>query len=169
MRTVQLDENAGGKKLRDYCNGEQRVQCFLLPPRLKGGSDCQVASFGAEHGNLTVTFDRTFACAAAPALVRCNPGLFLLRPDDGDVKQITAKSAPSILKQFKSEFPDWDTVPWRNSWIEVTPSLVYVYCTLSSPPARVGFCKRSDLGWQDSVRIWLNTNAQATALSGPES
>ncbi len=35
IRIVQLDKNAGGKKLRNACNEQGAVQCELLPEDLR--------------------------------------------------------------------------------------------------------------------------------------
>ena len=59
MRTVQLDKNAGAKKLRDDCNREKLVRCILLPRKLREKSDEEVLDFGATNGYLTLSFDKT--------------------------------------------------------------------------------------------------------------
>lgn len=159
MRTAQLDKNAGGKKLRDLCNAQGLVRCFLLPEGVRVAGDQEVAEFAINHQNLTLTFDRTFCFVAANVLAGRNPGLLLLRADDRSVQQISTKTAPAMLGTFKEQFPDWHLVPWRNSFVKITPTLVYVHHTRSAPPGFVAVLQRSEAGWQDVFRRLLVDNA----------
>src|SRR5438552_17426258 len=111
MRTVQLDKNAGGKKLREYCNQDGAVECFLLPPAVRDAEDADVADFGVRHGNLTLTFGKGFMLNAAPRIVGINPGILPMRTDDNSFEQVSTKTAPKMLRAFKEQFPEWHEVP----------------------------------------------------------
>ena len=50
MRTVQLDKNAGSKKLRDACNEQGVVRCILLPRDVRDQSDEAVPQFAITNG-----------------------------------------------------------------------------------------------------------------------
>lgn len=159
MRTVQLDKNAGGRKLKDACNKEGIVRCILLPHDVRERSDAEVLEFGIENGYLTLTFDRQFYIETAHILVGQNPGLLLMRVDDESDWRINTKTAPKILRDFKNSFPEWYSVPWRNSVIELTPTLVFVYHTLSYPLQRIVMLKRTENGWQEALKCILESNA----------
>jgi hypothetical protein len=160
MRTVQLDKNAGGKKLRDECNRQGVVQCVLLPPEVRDLSDPEVVEHGIRNGYLTLTFDRGLFVNSADRLVGRNPGLLLLRADDGSCQQVSTKTAPKLLTTFKKEFPDWNLAPWQNSIVELTPTLVFVYHTRSAPPVLMAILQRTDAGWQDKLKQLLEENAR---------
>ena len=113
---VLLDKNAGSRKLRDSCNEQGIVQCFLLPKAIRDtATDPDVAEFAVEHDDFILTFDRGFCDEASRVLAGRNPGVLLLREDDGSVKRITIKTAMAILSQFKEQFQEWPQVPCKNS------------------------------------------------------
>jgi predicted nuclease of predicted toxin-antitoxin system len=61
MNNVLLDKNAGSRKLRDSCNEQGIVQCFLLPKAIRDtATDPDVAEFAVEHDDFILTFDRGF-------------------------------------------------------------------------------------------------------------
>ncbi len=160
MRTVQLDKNAGSKKFRDVCNREGVVRCMLLPRNVRDQSDDTVLEFAISNGYLTLTFDRPLCINSAHVLAGRNPGVLLLRMDDGAVQRISTQIAPKLLREFKKDFPDWHVVPWRNSIIELTPTLVFIHHTFSAPPVTVAVLKRDEDGWQTELRRLLDANAR---------
>lgn len=161
MRTVQLDKNAGSKKFKNACNQEGLVRCILLPRGVREKSDAEVLDFGASNQYLTVSFDRGLFFDSGHVLVGRNPGGLLLRFDDDSIRQISTATAPKILKDFKAQFPEWHEAPWRNSILELTPSLVYVYKTTSFPLEFVELLSRGVIGWQTRLKTLLEANAQA--------
>ncbi len=111
MRTVQLDKNAGSKKLRDACNEEGVVRCILLPREIRDQSDEAVLEFAIRNGYLTLTFDRPLCVDSAQVFAGRNPGILLLRTDDGSLQRISTKTAPKLLQGFKAQFRDWHAAP----------------------------------------------------------
>jgi hypothetical protein len=159
MRTVLLDKNAGSKKFRDACNREGVVRCILLPRSIRDSNDESVLEFAISNGYLTLTFDRPLFIQSAPVLSGRNPGLIVLRADDGAIHRISTKTAPKLLRDFKADFPDWYVVPWKNSIVELTPTLALVYQTRTVTPVLVALLKREDDGWQSGLKRLLAENA----------
>jgi predicted nuclease of predicted toxin-antitoxin system len=163
MRTVQLDKNCGSRNLLDACNEQGLVQCHLVPQPLRDtGTDQEIAEYAIQHKNLILTFDRKFCCEAASVLAGRSPGLLLLRADRGSARQMNTKTAGNELSIFKIQFPQWHTVPWNNSFVELTPSLIFVFHTLEPEPVSVGlpYYPRQPDGWQQAVQELLEANAR---------
>jgi predicted nuclease of predicted toxin-antitoxin system len=160
MNNVLLDKNAGSKKLRDSCNEQGIVRCFLLPRQIRDtATDPEVAEFAIEHDHFILTFDRGFCDEASRALAGRNPGVLLLREDDGSVKHISRKGAMAILSQFKQQFQEWPQVPCKNSVVQLTPTLVIVYHTLTEEPLLVRWLYRNRPDWQKQLRQMLEAIA----------
>ena len=157
-RTVTLDKNSGSKKLRDACNQEEHVRCILLPHDIRDADDRTVLEFGIQNNYLILTFDKPLYSQCSHLLTRGNPGLLLLREDDGTVRHMNTKMAAPFLKKFKEDFPEWHTVGWANSYVEVTPTVVYVYPTSSASPIPAQL-NRSESGWQERLKDLLKRNA----------
>jgi len=167
MNKVLLDKNAGSKKLRDSCNQEGIVECFLLPVQIRDkATDSEVADFAIRHNDFILTFDRGFCCQASAVLAGRNPGLMLLRPDADSVQRISRKTASAMLKAFKEQFPEWAQVPSKNSFVELTPSLVIVHHTLNTEPVFVGKVDRKGGDWQERLKGLLEANASGSPLPG---
>lgn len=167
-RVVRLDKNAGSQSLCKLCNDEGIVECKLLPLAVRDGSDENVLKYIIDKGNLLLTFDRTFFIDAGPRLSDSNPGLLLIRPDDGSVRQINAKTAPKLLHDFKQAFARWDIVPWANAMIELTPAMIFIYDTRRTPitsPVN-SIIERTRDGWQDDVVMALITIARSSGWPG---
>jgi hypothetical protein len=164
MKSVQLDKNSGAKSFCKRCNEQGLVRCYLLPENVRDKDDADVARFAIQHENLTLTFDRTFCVSAAAELAGRNPGLLLLREDDDSIRQMNTKTAPTVLRHFKQAFPDWYQVPWKNSFVELTPTRIHVYRTLTHPPVEVGCLERNQDGWQTMLRQLLEDNERAMQL-----
>jgi len=163
-RTVVLDKNAGSKKLRDACNEADVVRCILLPRDIHDQSDDVVLAFAMNNSYLMLTFDKPLFFQNAHQLAGSNPGLLLIKEDESSIRRINTKTGAVMLKTFKSEFADWNSVPWRNSYVEITPTLIHVYCTSSVPPERTDL-KRVEHGWQDQLKALLQHNSDT--LPGP--
>jgi hypothetical protein len=161
MRVVQLDKNAGGKDLRDACNRQGKVRCVLLPRRVRDtATDPEVVELGAKNRRLTLTFDKGFFASASHRLAGDHSGVLLLREDDGSLRQMSTRTAPAFLTNFKDDFGDeWHSIPWNNCVVELTPTLIYLYYTRTSPSTKV-MVKRDERGWQDKLRSYLRENAK---------
>jgi hypothetical protein len=159
MKTVQLDKNAGGKKLRDACNAEGLVQCFLLPKLHRDMNDEDVLKLAINKGNLTLTFDRPLFFTSGHVIAGQNPGGVILRMDDGSLQQMSTKTAPGVLRKFKEDFPDWCSAPWRNSLVEITPTIVFIYHTMQAVPCLLECLDRASSDWQARLRKHLDDNA----------
>ena len=159
MRSIQLDKNAGGKKLRDACNEEGIVCCTLLPEAFRDADDPDIAALGFAKGHLTLTFDRGFLREASSVLVKGNPGVLLVRADTNTPFQVSTKTAPKLLRQFKRAFPEWSSVSWENSCVELTPTLVIVYNSRTNPPIQTGVLDRNTPHWQVQLKQLLEANA----------
>jgi predicted nuclease of predicted toxin-antitoxin system len=133
-RTVRLDKCAGSRKLQTYCTEEGHVNCLLLPRGVRELPDTKVAEFAIAQNNLIITFDRLFCAESARVYSGKCPGLLLIRSDENSNQQVNTKTVRAILEKFKREFPDWHTVPWMNSFVELTPTLIVVYHTWNSDP-----------------------------------
>ena len=165
MNNVLLDKNAGSRKLRDSCNEQGIVKCFLLPTAIRDtATDPEVAEFAVEHDDFILTFDRGFCDEASRALAGRNPGVLLLREDDGSVKRITIKAAMAILSQFKEQFQEWPKVPCKNSVVELTATLVTVYHTLREEPMLFGLLYRNQPDWQKQLRQMLEAIASGQTV-----
>jgi hypothetical protein len=162
MRTVLLDKNAGSKKLRDSCNEEGAVRCVLLPRLVRDSSGESVLNFAIANGYLTLTFDRPMMHQSGHVLAGRNPGMLLLRMDDSSVQRISTKTAPKLLHSFKTDFPEWHSVPWANSIVELTPTLVHVHHTATAPPLLVAVLKREEAGWQAELKQLLENHGAVT-------
>src|SRR5713226_2477475 len=145
MRAVQLDKNAGGKDLRDTCNRQGKVQCVFLPRAIRDtATDSEVVDHGAKKHRLTLTFDKGFFVSASDSLARDHSGVMLLREDDGSLRQMSTKTAPTVLADFKHKFGDeWASVPWNNCVVELTPTLICVHY-MRATPAKSILIKRDE-------------------------
>ncbi len=155
IRIVQLDKNAGGKKLRNACNEQGAVQCELLPEDLRDKlSDEEVVEFGSKNGYLTLTFDTGFFISASSRLARRHSGVLILRQDyrEGQkpLPDVSTKTAPRILSDFKNAFPEWNSAPWDNAVIELTPTLLYLHRV-----PRSELIRRDEPNWQTKLRRYL--------------
>lgn len=159
-REVQLDKNSGSKKLRDACNQEGAVDCYLLPLGVRDADDDAVLEYAISKGRLTLTFDRTILEDNPHVLAGRNPGMVLLRMDDDSSRRITRKTAMSLLRDFKQAFPEWNTVSWQHSFVELTPTLIFVYETTTQSPRQVKMLRRDSPRWQDELRSILEENAR---------
>jgi predicted nuclease of predicted toxin-antitoxin system len=163
-RSVQLDKSAGGRKLRDLCNAEGSVACYLLPESIRDtATDAEVVLFAKKRGNLTVTFDVGFAVSAKDALSPGHPGILILREDDSSLRQLTTKTAPQLLGKLKNELPDWHSLPWNDAIVEITPTLVYVYELSARAIGLRALLKQTQPGWQGQLRELLHS-ADAESL-----
>jgi hypothetical protein len=79
--------------------------------------------------------------------------------DDNSVRQITTRSGPKILAGFKSALPDWHEIPWDNSVLELTPTLVFVYHTWNDVLVRTAILDRNEGDWPAEVRRNLEQNS----------
>ena len=169
MKKVLLDKNAGSNKLCNSCNSQGIVQCFLLPRLMRDtATDPEVAEFAIKQEDLIVTFDRGFCCEASTVLAGRNPGILLLRVDDGSVKRISRKLATTILSAFKQQFQDWSQVPWGNSFVELTPTLAIVYHTMNVEPLFLDRLDRQQAGWQMKLKQLLEANASGSQRQHPD-
>ena len=161
MRNVLLDKDSGSNKLKDACNTQGIVKCFLLPILMRdSASDAEVAEFAIRKEDLIVTFDKAFCRDAASVLAGRSPGLLLLRTDDDSVARISRKVATALLSKFKDEFPEWANVPWKNSFIELMPRYAVVHHTLDKEPACLEWLDRkNDNEWQKKLKEYLESNA----------
>jgi len=170
MNKVLLDKNAGSNKLCDSCNKQGIVQCFLLPKSIRDtATDPEVAEFAIKHDDFIVTFDRGFCCEASAVLAGRNPGVLLLRVDDESVARISRKTATALLSTFKQEFQEWFQLPWKNSFVELTPSLAIVYHTLDEEPLFLDRLDRKEADWQKRLKQHLQANASSSLAQQPPS
>jgi predicted nuclease of predicted toxin-antitoxin system len=163
MDYIQLDKNTGDKRLRDSCMKEGIVRCDLLPANVRDEEDDIVLNFIIERNYVIFTFDKQIHFDWGVLLAGRNPGILILRQDDDSLEQINTRRAPIYLKQFKSEFPEWNKVSYRNSVVEVTPKYVFVYRTIKEVPERTWWGNRSEEGWQSKLMEQLATNAACSS------
>src|SRR5437899_1267257 len=123
-------------------------------------SDEEVLDFGATNSYLTLSFDKTLFFGSGHVIVGRNPGGLILREDDDSIRQMSTRTAPKLLGAFKEQFPDWHTLPWNNSIVELTPTLIFIYQTMTAPPELVELLKRDEAGWPERLRELLEQNAQ---------
>jgi hypothetical protein len=164
MNFVQLDKNTGDKRLRDACLKDGVVTCDLLPKEVRDEEDDVVLQYVIDNQFVMFTFDRRIHFEWGHLLAGCNPGILILRKDDDSLQQINTRTAPKHLSNYKDAFPDWHTVPYRHSVVEVTPSLVIVYHTLGQMPVRTWWAERTQTNWQQTLQDHLNANAKGRPL-----
>lgn len=159
MDYVQLDKNTGDKRLRDACLRQGIVGCELLPREIRDADDDIVLDYVFEKQCVLFTFDRRIHFQWGSVLAGRNPGILILRKDDDSLEQINTKTAPRHLQQFKTDFPAWHSVSFRNSVLEVTPKYVFLYQTRTETPVRTWWCERLAAPWQDELFQKLAINA----------
>jgi predicted nuclease of predicted toxin-antitoxin system len=162
MRNVLLDKNSGSNKLLDACNKQGIVRCFLLPVLMRDtASDAEVAEFAIRKDDFIITFDKGFCLDAAAVLAGRSPGILLLRKDDESVEKITRKVATALLSKFKAEFPEWATVPWKNSMVELSPRYAVVHHMFEKEPVCLKrLDRKNDRDWQKMLKEYLESNAE---------
>ena len=82
MNRVQLDKNTGDRRLLTACVREGRIECDLLPPRIRGSDDDVVLEYVIEKQSVMFTFDRDIPSEWARILAGRNPGIVILRKDE---------------------------------------------------------------------------------------
>jgi hypothetical protein len=158
MNFVQLDHNAGDKRLKAACLAEQIIDCDLLPRQLRDRDDATVLEYIIQHEFVMFTFDRNIHHEWGTILAGRSPGIVVMRQDDEVLQQINTRTAPRYLSEFKRVFPDWHTVPCRNSVLELTPTRILLYHTLSTTPKLTYAAEWRQGGWQSDLVAHLNAN-----------
>ena len=164
MNFVQLDKNTGDKRLKAACLKEGIVECDLLPRELRDQTDDVVLEYVIERNVVTFTFDQRIHTDWGEVLAGRNPGIVILRQDEDTLQQINTKTAPRFLRKFKGSFPDWHTVPCRNSVLEITPTKIFVYHTLTDAPRLTFWSDWQETGWQPTLAAHLSAHATGTVL-----
>lgn len=168
MIFIQLDKNTGDKRFKAACMDERIVDCDLLPRRVRDKEDDEVLEYVIEQELVIFTFDNKIHFDWGSVLCGRNPGIIILRQDQHVLQQINTKTAPRHLKRFKKSFPQWHTVPYRNSVLELTPTLMFLYHTMGTRPERVYWSKWCDPGWQVDLVKHFQANANGTPLRSNE-
>jgi hypothetical protein len=109
--------------------------------------------------NPLLTFDRALPRDHTAFIPDCHPGLLVLS-NFPSPQTLTIRLAQQLLKRFKSEFPDWDHVSWKNSVIEITALGVEVWHVEQGRLIREDYLALDVVDWQARLHEILHHNSQ---------
>ncbi len=163
MLGVQLDHNSDAKKLFKSCNAQGLVECFRLPHSLRVQQDDSILKYAIENHRLLLTYDRPIIDEWWQAIAGGSNGVVVIALDGNDpyTKTMTYAAASRIIAAFKADFPQWHSLCWDNSVVEISPSYVEVNHVVEGGVVRNenGYLGRSTSGWQLALQELLNKNA----------
>ena len=160
MIPFQLDECASSRKLLSSCKKQKLCVPFAYPRRFKGKAikDPQVLARVMANGRALVTTDLAIVDRHCECIPINNPGLIMLGPSPGSPHTTTEKLMMKMLSNFKTYFPDWHDVSWRNSIVRITESTVELGHVATSGYV---YDYHSDLdkpGWVEEMKVFLENN-----------
>ncbi len=166
MIAFQLDQCLDSKRFVRDCNAEGLCQIHRLPPSLRGKEDPELLSVVMPGNYPLVTFDRALPHNHTQFIPESNSGIVVLI-NYPSLQTMTISIGQKVLRQFKSAFPDWYRLTWRNSIVEVTSIGVTVWHVAGGKLIRDTYQARAADGWQSRLAVILKANAQGGSVALP--
>ena len=159
MIVFQLDQCLDSKRFVRECSTEGLCQVQRLPPALRNEPDAALLTVLMGTKNPILTFDRELPQDHATFIPDENPGIIVLS-NFPSPQTMTVRIAQRLLQGFKSAFPDWHQVAWRNSVVEITSIGVEVWHVSRGALVRNGYQGFDNSGWQERLKAVLAENSR---------
>lgn len=158
MTTFQLDQCLNSKKFVQACNAQGLCAVHRFPSDLHGLDDSNVLTRLLSTDKPLLTTDSRMALDHASAIPLMSSGLVVIH-NDKDVRTMTISIAQQVLREFKSAFPEWHTVSWRNSVVTVSSKNIEVSHAIGNTLVRDLFAEFAEPNWQSRVKAVLSQNS----------
>jgi hypothetical protein len=173
MTTFQLDQNVNRRSFAENCQKEGRAGVWRFPSawskKADGFKDPELLPIVMSGDKPLITNDRNIARLHVDSIPGNNPGILIVGFCKGTIRPIGSGDIEKLIAIFKNNFPDWDTVSWSNSVVEITQQGVEVWHVDNGTLPRDLYVEFDDSNWQQLLKDALvKNNRRNPSPPGPK-
>ena len=164
MTAFQLDQCLDSKRFARECAAEGFCQTLRLPPALRNAEDAQLLTVLMADPNPLLTFDRTLPDEHTSSIPDQHPGIIVVTNFPAP-QTLTIQIAQRVLNRFKTFFPAWHQVSWRNSIVELTTIGIEVRHVANGRLVKDVYFSFDEADWAARLLTTLQRNSQGASVA----
>lgn len=159
LKIFQFDQCFNDGSIADACNNQGLAKAYRFPRRLMGKDDSEVLDELLIKSNTLVTTDLDMVRDHIDHVPAGHPGVLAICNGHANPQTITSSIIKKLLLEFKTSFPNWNSVSLCNTVAEITPIGLDIFHVEEKELVRDQYLSFEDPDWASLAATILLRNA----------